>query len=440
MMVFLATLFLSACQNPCVSADCNATFNSLQILGFLQQTDVMPSRTSDVAAITIVDTVQNTPPLHVTMQENMLLVGLDGDVYQLPFQIGDVDITEHMDSIWFSAENSISSIKQLASNHLDTTYFLFGYSDIQTDSSTGNLSIHSVNGTTFEQIAVIRGDGGGDAYTRFPTQIVTCGDLDKDGQEDWIASMLHGQSSYAGQIVLGLSSIWLSGESQYSVSDFPIIEGDQKGAGFGQNIICHKDIDGDGNVDIIVASPFFNSLTQRGVGAIHFYINGWNNPPITQIGDIAEGWWGYRMAIANVFEKNAVNESTEELVVVSFEDKDGVLSVWDMNNIGTSDWRSTYRIRNNHTNSFFGKQLQIADINGDTIEDIIVTAPWYSATKGQEGAIYVYLGTDRLLDWTDAPLEIIGTEPYGHLGNTLWVHDINQDGILDILSSTLVPE
>ena len=437
MIVFLATLFLSACQNPCVSADCNTTFNSLQILGFLQQPDVMPSRTSDVAAIEISDTVQNTPNLHVTMLEDLFLVGVDNEMYQIPFQIGTVDITEHVNSIWFSTENSISSLEQLASNHLDTAYFLFGYSDIHTDSSTGNLSIHSVNGTAIEQITVIRGL---DTYTRFPTQIVTCGDLDKDGQEDWIASMLHGQSSYAGQIVLGLSSIWLSGESEYSISDFPIIEGEQKGAGFGQNIICDKDIDIDGNLDIIVASPFFNSPTQRGVGAIHFYINGWNNPPITQIGDIAEGWWGYRMAIANVFEKNTINETTEELVVVSFEDKDGVISVWDINNIGTNDWRSTYRIRNNNPNSFFGKQLQIADINGDTIEDIIVTAPWYSATKGQEGAIYVYLGTDRLLDWTDTPLEIIGTEPYGHLGNTLWVKDINQDGILDILSSTLVPE
>ena len=84
-----------------------------------------------------------------------------------------------------------------------------------------------------------------------------------------------------------------------------------------------------------------------------------------------------------------------------------------------------------------GYEILAADLNGDKIDDLIVSAPGHNNGKG---AIYIFLGPsdDRALISSDADVAITGTEDMGLFGLNVAVGDVDSDGLVDIIVSGYV--
>lgn len=91
---------------------------------------------------------------------------------------------------------------------------------------------------------------------------------------------------------------------------------------------------------------------------------------------------------------------------------------------------------------YFGSSLLAADINGDSFDDLLVGAPFYSPSrrqKGDRGRVYVYLN-NRLSGFYTRPIILSGLRsltagngsPGARFGSTMAsLGDINMDGVTD---------
>lgn len=85
------------------------------------------------------------------------------------------------------------------------------------------------------------------------------------------------------------------------------------------------------------------------------------------------------------------------------------------------------------TNELMGVELAKGDINGDQIDDLIVSSP-YSSSKGLiwNGKVTIYYGDDNFNE-TPKTTTIIGKDQHGLLGSAIIAADINADGFDDIV-------
>ena len=92
---------------------------------------------------------------------------------------------------------------------------------------------------------------------------------------------------------------------------------------------------------------------------------------------------------------------------------------------------------------YFGSSLLAADINGDSFDDLLVGAPFYSPSrrqKGDRGRVYVYLN-NRLSGFHTRPITLSGFRsltagngsPGARFGSAMAsLGDINMDGVTDV--------
>mgnify|MGYP000719424119 CR=1 FL=1 len=269
---------------------------------------------------------------------------------------------------------------------------------------------------------------GRTAFQTLPTALWSCGDLDGDGIFDWIASDL--ADSANGRIWLGLSHIWLNLTGVNSIDLLPSIEGSLTEEAFGHQVLCDTDWNNDGSVDLIASSPFANVNGQNGAGRISLWLNdgsgGFAAPYKNINGSISEGWMGYRIASGDVD-----GDGVLELAATTFEAENTAVQFYSFKN---DNWQERYRLRPRTTDPCWGYAIALDDINGDGLDDVLVTAPLADVPSYKDaGIIEIYPGTTNLLDWIDGPQEIRGIEANQRLGTHLSTADCNQDGLSDII-------
>jgi|GEM_PF-1031306 len=100
---------------------------------------------------------------------------------------------------------------------------------------------------------------------------------------------------------------------------------------------------------------------------------------------------------------------------------------------------SVQRFSPNSPNAQFGAVLTKGDFNGDGIDDLVVTAPYFSTEKGKNvGKIDIYLGKkdfSRLFsDLMNKPdITYLGVTSGGELGTSFATGDVNGDHIDDLI-------
>jgi len=213
-------------------------------------------------------------------------------------------------------------------------------------------------------------------------------------------------------------------------------ESDTAGALFGKSAATAGDINGDGYSDIIIGAPDYDN-GQFDEGCVYLYYGGANGP--SQAPD-----WVYETNISGAGDGQAVSTAGDvngdgysDVLVGMPNIQNGA------NNFGrvlvyygseTGLEATPVIIESNAAPCSFGSCVAPAgDVNGDGYADIIVGAKRYKSLQTEEGAVFVYHGSDTGISTTWSWSKTGGQEG-AHLGHSAYTAgDINKDGYSDII-------
>lgn len=216
-----------------------------------------------------------------------------------------------------------------------------------------------------------------------------------------------------------------------------VLAGSQQGAQAGFAVSSAGDVNGDGYSDVIVGAPFFDSgKTNQGAFFIYFgSSNGLNVNGILATGDNKVGSAYFGRSLSGAGDVNG--DGFSDIIVGSYAYANGQTdegaayifygSASGINLTGT-------KIESNLVTAEFGKSVAGAgDINGDGLSDVIVGAPGYSNGQQQEGAVFVFMGSQSGLSTTAAHV-LESNQEISYYGESVAsAGDVNGDGYSDIL-------
>ncbi|MFT7669996.1 MAG: hypothetical protein ACI8X5_002703 [Planctomycetota bacterium] len=205
-------------------------------------------------------------------------------------------------------------------------------------------------------------------------------DLNADGRPDLAASydvMLSGPN-HSGKVAIFTSE----GQATTTTDSAEIVlKSSENGDRFGFTLTC-ADINGDGAEDLLVGAPYSNSFSSAS-GRVYAFLGS---------EDFAGG----------------IVQNTSDAIFT------GQLS-----------------------NTNFGSELASADVNGDGYDDVMVGAPFTTATATWDGQVFVFFGAEVPADSVAYSSDVIltGESIAGErFGSAIEVLDSDMDGIADIMS------
>ncbi|HOK90961.1 MAG TPA: PASTA domain-containing protein, partial [Candidatus Hydrogenedentes bacterium] len=210
------------------------------------------------------------------------------------------------------------------------------------------------------------------AYANFGTAVSSAGDVNGDGYDDVIV----GASRYNNlQVQEGAAYLFLGSASGLSASPAWQVESNQAYALLGDAVAGAGDVNGDGYDDVLVGIPSYDDGSTQDVGRVQCYYGSASGlsttPGWTVTGDRANARLGFAVSTAG-------------------------------------------------------------DMNGDTYDDVVIGAPYYTGTATQEGRIYVYYGSASGLSSSSDTVEMYTA--YANLGYSVAAAgDVNGDGKSDIV-------
>jgi hypothetical protein len=223
-------------------------------------------------------------------------------------------------------------------------------------------------------------DRGGQVGAEFGYSVATAGDVNGDGWADVIVGAPHYTN---GQHSEGRVWVWHGSDSGISPAHDWRAESNLIEALMGWSVATAGDVNGDGYADIIVGAPYVDYVGSEDEGA-------------------AWVWYGSEHGV-----NNGVNG--------------------DHNN-------ASWKVGCNQADASLGSSVSTAgDVNGDGYADVIVGAPLYDSGQEDEGAAWVYHGSDTGLNTIPANMDE-GNQSYAMFGRSVaTAGDVNGDGYADIV-------
>ncbi len=231
---------------------------------------------------------------------------------------------------------------------------------------------------------------------RFAKQVANLGDIDGDGKDDLILSSAGNQSAV----------IRLGGGTQITLTNIPVTAGVHDDI----TVAYVGDINGDGFNDILIGTPsaqFYDGNTFNQQGAA-FLIYGGNDLPTTiNIATYAESfrlnpyYYGdnqfFGKTITGIGDFDGDGFDDFAIGGPGRSTNDGAVAIYS----GASGYAApallTFIEGTSSVGSKFGESIaNIGDINGDGLDDILMSAPNASGANGT-GTAYVLYGTDNAL-------------------------------------------
>eukprot|EP00039_Didymoeca_costata_P015958 m.278609 g.278609 ORF g.278609 m.278609 type:complete len:870 (+) comp16316_c1_seq3:130-2739(+) len=221
---------------------------------------------------------------------------------------------------------------------------------------------------------------------------------------------------------------------------------------FGHSVTS-GDFNGDGNIDVVVTAPGTGTPHDPQVGACHVYYNFNTNGSASEIqvlsGEKVHGRFGWK---ASVVDYNL--DGIDDLVVTAplaalnkssfpLNDSTPHLKMWGAVYIYTGNKQTglstvpTVTIKNNDDLTYAGWTLDVADVNGDGHDDILVGAPLSSfrtianisdEDSVRRGGLYVFFSkpttkttttSSSLVLRKDCDICLEGPSPYGWFGQSM---------------------
>jgi hypothetical protein len=205
----------------------------------------------------------------------------------------------------------------------------------------------------------------------FGYAVARAGDVNHDGFDDVV---IGARAFYDGQANEGRAIAFYGGSSGLASTPDWQVQSNQAGALLGDAVSAAGDVNNDGYDDVIVGAPNYDS-------------------PLTNEG------------IAFVYLGSSSGLST------------------------TATWSA----EGNQTGALFGGVVMGGgDVNGDSYDDVVVSAPNFDGSASDEGAVFLYLGGPAG-PATTAAWSLLGGQGGAHFGEALGFVDVTADDRADLL-------
>lgn len=272
------------------------------------------------------------------------------------------------------------------------------------------------------------------AEAQFGTSVSTAGDVNKDGFSDIIA----GAPMYdKGETNEGAAFVYQGSAAGINANNPVILESNQAEARLGRSVDGLGDGNGDGFSDVAVGAPLYDK-GQSNEGAVFVYHGsalGINiNPAVTLESNQADASFGHSVAGAGDVNGDGFSDLVTGAILFDSGQKDeGAAFVFHGSAAGINA-NAAVVLENNQVSAAHGWSVASAgDVNGDGYGDIVVGSYLYDNGQVNEGAAFVYHGSQAGTNPVAAvTLESNQTEAKSGI-SVACAGDINGDGYSDIL-------
>ena len=280
--------------------------------------------------------------------------------------------------------------------------------------------------------AVILESGLADA--NFGIAVACAGDINGDGYSDIVAGA---NRLSAGQANEGAAIVYKGSATGITSATATILQSNQAGAQMGNSVASAGDINGDGFSDIIVGASLYAN-GQAGEGAAIIYKGSATGINITAMDTLQSNQLNANLG-QSVSSAGDVNGDGYSDVVIGAnlyengQTDEGAAFVYHGSDTGINATASI-RLESNAAGSNFGIAVACAgDNNGDGYSDIIIGANLYDNGQTDEGAAFVYRGSAAgIIGTAIATLE--SNQAAANFGIAVAsAGDVNGDGYSDII-------
>jgi flavodoxin len=227
---------------------------------------------------------------------------------------------------------------------------------------------------------------------RYGCSVSTAGDVNGDGFSDVIIGSDYFTSDQTWE---GAAFVYYGSPGGLSAIPAWTVEGNQDDAALGCSVASAGDVDGDGFGDVIIGA-YGAGLTNSGKAYIYFGsgdgLSGASTPLIKE-GTQADEGFGYNVACAGDVD----GDGFSDIIIGSpdfsnIESREGKSSVFHGAS-GQLPNKASWTAEGNSPIARFGSSISSAgDVNGDGYSDVIIGAPEYIIGGTKKGRVFLYYG------------------------------------------------
>jgi len=276
------------------------------------------------------------------------------------------------------------------------------------------------------------------ANAHFGNNVSTAGDVNGDGFSDVIVGARYYDNGHVDE---GRANVYLGSATGLSTIPNWTAESNQASANFGWCVATAGDVNGDGFSDVIGGARLYdNGQTNEGKAYLYLgsssglsIIENWTAEP-----NVSDSEFGTSVSTAG-----DVNGDGYSDVIVGApwldngQTNEGRTYVYLGSSVGLSEVPN-WTAESNQASALFGFSVSIAgDVNGDGYSDVIVGAPYLDNGQGDEGKVFIYLGSSTGLslseNWTTESNQV--SAQFGCSVSS--AGDVNGDGASDVIVGSL---
>ncbi len=272
---------------------------------------------------------------------------------------------------------------------------------------------------------------------------LSVGDLNNDGIDDLIIGSynanLNGEKIGKVSIVFGRkifdkSVINLNDESVYNVY------GEESGSNFGISTLVY-DINSDGIMDLIVGAPNASIPNSDYQGKVYIYLGEDENNLAFKLSAILNGHSKNGKFGSNIIAGDLNGDLSNELIISAhredFENKKecGAVYIYNMNGLYQENWDLVSSIAGSLDYEWFGFQNIVSDINNDGFIDLI-SSSFPFASNQRKGKLSVFYGEKDMFEKDEIEVSRVFEKEIASnlLGASLIAEDIFSSGNKAIIS------